>query len=83
MSQSPPHGHDGAAPESKRDRNRTIAVGILAVLAAVFALANLDEVKVSFLFGSVHMPLIIVIVGCLLIGAAIGSFLTRRRSKRR
>lgn len=83
MSQSPPHGHDGPAAESKRDRNRTIAVGILAVLAAVFALANLDEVKVSFLFGSVHMPLIIVIVGCLLIGAAIGSFLTRRRSKRR
>jgi uncharacterized protein YneF (UPF0154 family) len=29
------------------------------------------------------MPLIIVIVGCVLIGVAIGSFLTRRRSKRR
>lgn len=83
MSQSPPHGHDGAAPESKRDRNRTIAVGILAVLATVFALANLDEVKVNFLFGSARMPLIIVIVGCVLIGVAIGSFLTRRRSKRR
>ena len=60
-----------------------IAVGILVVIAAVFALANLDEVKVSFLFGSARMPLIIVIVGCLLIGAAIGAFLTRRGSKRR
>ncbi|MBB4660909.1 LapA family protein [Conexibacter arvalis] len=82
MSDSPTHGHGGAPAESKRDRNRTIAVGILATLAAVFAVANLDEVKVSFLFGSVHMPLIIVIVGCLLIGAAIGAFLTRRGSKR-
>lgn len=83
MSQSPPHGHDAAAADSAQDRSRTIAVGILVVLAAVFALANLDEVKVSFLFGSVHMPLIFVIVGCLLIGAAIGSFLIRRRAKRR
>jgi uncharacterized integral membrane protein len=72
-----------ASPEAKRDRNRTIAVGILVVLATVFALANLDEVKVNFIFGSWRMPLIIVIVGCLLIGAAIGAFLTRRSAKRR
>ena len=83
MAHSPTHGHDGAAAvEARRDRARTIAVGILVVIAAVFALVNLDEVKVSFLFGSARMPLIIVIVGCLLIGAAIGAFLTRRGAKR-
>ena len=84
MANPPAHGHDGtAAVDARRDRARMIAVGILVVIAAVFALANLDEVKVSFLFGSARMPLIIVIVGCLLIGAAIGAFLTRRGSKRR
>jgi lipopolysaccharide assembly protein A len=78
---TPDHGAASAA--SKRDRARTIAVGILVALAAIFALVNLDEVRVHFLFGSAEMPLIFVIVGCLLIGAAIGAFLTRRGAKRR
>lgn len=83
MAQPSTPDHGAASAVSKRDRARTIAVGILVALAAIFALVNLDEVQVHFLFGSAEMPLIIVIVGCLLIGAAIGAFLTRRGAKRR
>jgi uncharacterized integral membrane protein len=59
-----------------------IAVAILVVLAALLALFNLDQVKVSLIFASVRMPLIILIVVCLLIGTAIGAFLSRRGEKR-
>lgn len=81
---NPSHDHGTAAAQrSSRDRARLVAVGILSVAAAVFALVNLEQVKVDLIFGSVQMPLIIVIVGCLLIGAAIGGVLGRRSGKRR
>lgn len=60
-----------------------IAVAVLVVLAALLALFNLDTVKVSLIFASVRMPLIILIVICLLLGAAIGAVLSRRGDKRR
>lgn len=78
------HDHGGGAPQrSSRDRARLVAVAILSVAAAAFALVNLDEVKVDLIFGSAQMPLIVVIVACLLIGAAIGAFLSRRGGKTR
>lgn len=83
MAQPSTPDHGAASAASKKDRARTVAVGILAVLATIFALVNLDQVRVHFLFGSAQMPLIIVIVGCLLIGAAIGAYLSRRGAKRR
>lgn len=80
-----PSAHDpgaSATPQrSSRDRARLVAVAILSVAAAAFALFNLDEVKVNLILGSVRMPLFVVIVACLLIGAAIGAFLTRRSGK--
>jgi uncharacterized integral membrane protein len=81
----PGHPHaqgDGATVRSSRDRARLVAVGILVVAATVFALVNLDEVRVDLVFGSATLPLIVVIVGCLLIGAAIGAVLGRRGGKR-
>lgn len=81
----PGHPHaqgDGAPARSSRDRARLVAVGILVVAATVFALVNLDEVRVDLVFGSATLPLIVVIVGCLLIGAAIGAVLGRRGGKR-
>jgi uncharacterized integral membrane protein len=83
---STPHdlgGDPAASPRSSRDRARMIAVAVLVVLAALLALFNLDTVKVSLIFASVRMPLIILIVICLLLGAAIGAFLSRRGDKRR
>jgi uncharacterized integral membrane protein len=85
MSETKPnHGSSGAPAErSRAESSRRIAVAILAAVATLFAVLNLDDVKVHLLFSTVQMPLIIVIVACLLIGGLIGALLTRRRSGRR
>jgi uncharacterized integral membrane protein len=76
---SSPHDPDGTATQrSSRETARLIAVAILVAIAAVFAIVNLDQVKVDLIFGSAKLPLIIVIVVCLLIGAVIGMILGRR-----
>ena len=68
----------GSTP-TRSDRSRQIAVAILAGIAILFAVLNFEDVKVDLLFGSVTMPLVIVIAFCLLLGGLIGAFLTRRR----
>ena len=45
--------------------------GGLGSLAVVFGVLNLDEVDVNWIFGTFSTPLIVVIVVCLLLGAAI------------
>ncbi|RSL29244.1 DUF1049 domain-containing protein [Salibacterium salarium] len=48
---------------------------IAALIIAVFAVINVDGVKVSYLFGTAEWPLILVIFGSVLMGAVIvGSF---------
>lgn len=48
---------------------------IFALITAVFAVINVDPVKVNFLFGSVSLPLILLILGCTLLGGIIvGAF---------
>ena len=83
---STPHdrGDSASSTRSGRDRARLIAVAILVVLAALLALFNLKTVKVSLIAGSARMPLIILIVVCLLLGAAITVliFLGARRRAR-
>jgi len=69
---------DGAVARSKRENARRIAIGILAAVALLFAVLNFDSVKVNLLFGSVTMPLVIVIAACLLIGGLIGAYVGRR-----
>lgn len=64
---------------SKRENGRRLAIGILAAVALLFAVLNFEDVRVDLLFGSVTMPLVIVIAGCLLIGGLIGAYLGRRR----
>jgi uncharacterized integral membrane protein len=71
---------------SRRDRRelaRTGALVVLAVLITLFAVFNLDEVKVHWIFGSGHAPLIMVIVISLLVGILLTYFVERRSSKRR
>lgn len=74
----------GQAPahRSRRETARLLAVAILAVLATLFAVLNLDQVKVHLLFGSPRLPLIVVIVVCLLIGLLFGTVLARRAGRR-
>jgi uncharacterized integral membrane protein len=71
-------GADGTEGRSNRDNARRIAIGILAAVALLFAVLNFDSVKVNLLFGSVTMPLVIVIAACLLIGGLIGAYVGRR-----
>ncbi|GGF69686.1 hypothetical protein GCM10010912_13560 [Paenibacillus albidus] len=52
-----------------------IAGLIFALLTAVFAVINVDPVQVNFGFNVVSIPLILVILGCALIGGIIvGSY---------
>ncbi len=73
---------DDPAARSKRENARRIAIGILAAVALLFALLNLDSVSVHLLFGTVTMPLVIVIAACLLIGGLIGAYVGRRGRRR-
>ena len=70
-------------PRSARERSRTIALVALAILITLFAVLNLDEVKVDWIVGSGHAPLIIVIVISMLIGIALSHFSRRRSGRRR
>jgi uncharacterized integral membrane protein len=62
---------------------RTVAMLVLVVLITLFAVLNLDEVKVDWIFGSGHAPLIIVIVVSLLVGIVLTYFAERRGRRRR
>ena len=58
---------------------RQIAVAGLAGLGAVFAVLNLDEVDVNWVFGTWKTPLIVVIALSMVIGAGLGILVSRRR----
>jgi uncharacterized integral membrane protein len=68
---------------SKREMTRTVAIAVLAILITLFAVFNLDEVKVSYVFGSGRAPLIIVIVISVLVGIVLTYIAERRTGKRR
>lgn len=70
------------APGSRRSRKemaRTGALVLLAVLVTLFAVLNVGEVKVNWIFGAGEAPLIIVIVVSLLVGVIFTHFAERRR----
>jgi uncharacterized integral membrane protein len=67
----------------RRERARTLALVVLGILITLFAVLNVKEVKVDWIVGSGHAPLIIVIVVSVLIGAVISYFADRRAAKRR
>jgi uncharacterized integral membrane protein len=58
-------------PKRRRTRHelaRTGAFVVLAVLITLFAVLNVKEVKVNWIFGTSNAPLIVVIVVSLLVG---------------
>jgi uncharacterized integral membrane protein len=74
-------------PSEKRERSRTeeprqLLLGGLMVLAVLFALLNLDKVKVDLIVSSPRIPLLFVILACLVLGAAIDRLLMRRSRQR-
>jgi uncharacterized integral membrane protein len=72
-----------AAKRSRGELARSGALVILAVLITLFAVLNVKDVKVNWIFGSGHAPLIIVIVLSLLVGIVLTYFAGRLSRKRR
>jgi len=62
---------------------RQIAAAVLAAFGGVFAALNLDQVDVNWIFGTWETPLIVVIALSMVIGAALGLLVSRRRGDRR
>ncbi len=80
--------HGGVGPgkldkRSQREVARTAALVILAILLTLFAVFNLKEVKVSYVFGSGKAPLIVVIVVSVLFGIVLTYLAERRQRKKR
>jgi uncharacterized integral membrane protein len=73
----------GLDKRSRREVARTGALVVLAILITLFAVFNLKEVKVSYVFGSGKAPLIIVIVISVLVGIVLSYFAERIPRKRR
>ncbi|MGH2865134.1 MAG: hypothetical protein ACRDJX_07785 [Solirubrobacteraceae bacterium] len=65
------------------ERVRAVFPVLLAALAIVFAVLNLKQVKVDWIVGSGHAPLIIVIVISLLVGIVFTHFAERIGRRRR
>jgi uncharacterized integral membrane protein len=71
------------AKRSNRELARTGGLVALAVFMTLFAVFNLEKVKVNWVFGSGHAPLIVVIVLSVLVGVVFTHFAERRSAKRR
>jgi uncharacterized integral membrane protein len=72
----------GGAPE-RRDRARLVAAGIIGALIAVFAVVNLNQVKVHWLVTTGQTPLILVIGVAFLLGILVDRLAVRARRKRK
>lgn len=78
-----PGRHQPKKPgRDRRGTARTGALVTLAVLITLFAVFNTDEVKVDWIFGHTHAPLIIVIVVSLLVGVVLTYFAERSATAR-
>jgi uncharacterized integral membrane protein len=81
--QTPEQTQERAPQRTRREQARTAAQIVLAVLITLFAAFNLKEVRVNWIVGSGHAPLIIVIAISLLVGVLLARFAHARASKRR
>jgi uncharacterized integral membrane protein len=80
-----PAGQSQAAGAGGRDRREIARAGALLVVVALFiafALLNLAQVKVDWILGSGHAPLIIVIAISTLVGIVF-TYLADRLNRRR
>ena len=66
----------------RRDRGRLIAAGVIGAVIAVFAIVNLDQVKVHWLITTGKTPLILVIAVAFLLGIVVDRLAVRARRKR-
>jgi uncharacterized integral membrane protein len=77
-----PSQSNAKAKRSQREIARTGAIVVLAILLTLFAVFNLKDVKVSYVFGSGKAPLIVVIVISVLFGIVL-TYLAERLQQRK
>jgi uncharacterized integral membrane protein len=70
-------------PRSRAPSRRQVAAAIIAVVVAVFALVNLNDVKVHWVLGTYQTPLIVVIVLAFLLGIALDRLVLMRAKRKR
>ncbi|MCG6499779.1 LapA family protein [Kitasatospora sp. A2-31] len=63
-------------------RIRTIGIAVLGILAVWFVAVNTDSVEIQLWVATVTLPLWAVLAVTLIVGAAIGWLLARRRAAR-
>ena len=67
----------------RRRQRRVIASGVIGALVVVFALINLNDVKVHWLITTGQTPLIVVIVLAFLLGIVADRLLLARAKRKR
>jgi uncharacterized integral membrane protein len=80
------HDHAGApdvggARQEWRETGRLLAAVVLGALLALFAVLNSQSVRIHWIVTTTRLPMIVVIVGCGLIGAVCSWLLARHRRK--
>ncbi|GAA1076698.1 MULTISPECIES: LapA family protein [Kitasatospora] len=83
MSQNTQHEPSRVTVKGREVRLRTIAVGVIAVLAVWFIAVNTASVTITLWVSDVTMPLWVVLTVTILVGMLIGVFLARRRAARK
>jgi uncharacterized integral membrane protein len=68
---------------TRRERARAAGLVVLAVLMTLFAVLNVKDVEVNWIFGKSSTPLIVVIVLSLLVGILLTHFAEARYRRRR
>lgn len=68
---------------SKRERARTGGLVAVAIAMTLFAVLNVKDVEVNWIFGKSSTPLIVVIVVSLLVGILLAHFAELRSRRRR
>jgi uncharacterized integral membrane protein len=72
----------GRAVSERRDRARLFAAGVIGAVIAVFAIVNLNQVKVHWIVTTGQTPLILVIGVAFLLGILVDRLAIRARRKR-
>jgi lipopolysaccharide assembly protein A len=67
----------------RRENARTAVLIALAVVTTLFAVLNVKDVQVNWIFGTFETPLIIVIVVSLLVGILFTHFAEARHRRKR